>query len=355
MCNPCAFLLYGSQANFLCKHFSFQDFDIAGSRAGGVSLDLESPLGTVTSWDSHAFYKERIGLAQMTWGVQLHCDIAHLKSLTGIFRILLVVSNGHAHNLYELVKNLPSLQITSILCLAFECSAGTVQVGLFLLPLIGRLRLMVFCALFSLLVTCLMLFLDISHIAFMFPFNWSRVNAILYVGVGLLFLIGSSLIVHLVMFAEAFSWVPRHTKDTLFVSAVFGYGCAVEAFALSGIALCCADKYLQVTEEDQNKLCERDREMRPMKSLSRRGKTGRRVSKRDLVGNNHIKGGPLAGQPMDEGDEEEEEEEDDCGDDTDENQVMLNSASGDDVPNHRNHTATGSMSSFTHKPYIPGE
>lgn len=93
MCNPCAFLLYGSQADFLYKYFSFQDFDIAGSRAGGVSLDLESPLGTVTSWDSHAFYKERIGLAQMTWGVQLHCDIAHLKSLTGIFRILLVVSS----------------------------------------------------------------------------------------------------------------------------------------------------------------------------------------------------------------------------------------------------------------------
>ena len=215
---------------------------------------------------------------------------------------------------------------------------------------------MVFCALFSLLITCLMLFLDISHIAFMFPFNWTRVNAILYVCVGLLFLIGSSLLVHLVCFAEAFAWVPRHTKDMLFVSACFGYGCAVEAFVLSGIALCCADKYLQVPE-DQNELCERDREMRPMsnhRKLSRRGMTGRRVSKRDLV-NNHIKGGPLAEQPMDEGNEEEEdEEEEESADETDEQQ-MLNSASGDDMPNHhRNHNA-GSMSSFTHKPYIPGE
>lgn len=79
----------------LTNLFPFQDFDIAGSRAGGgggVSLDLESPLGTVTSWDSHAFYKQRLNLAHMTWGVQLHCDIAHLRSLTGIFRILLVVS-----------------------------------------------------------------------------------------------------------------------------------------------------------------------------------------------------------------------------------------------------------------------
>lgn len=59
--------------------------------------------------------------------------------------------------------------------MACECSAGTVQVGLFLLPLIGRLRLMVFCALFSLLITLLMLFLDISHIALMFPFNWGKI------------------------------------------------------------------------------------------------------------------------------------------------------------------------------------
>lgn len=67
------------------------------------------------------------------------------------------------------------LQLSSAVCLACECSAGTVQVGLFLLPLIGRLRLMVFCALFSLLITCLMIFLDISHIALMFPFNWTKV------------------------------------------------------------------------------------------------------------------------------------------------------------------------------------
>lgn len=289
----------------------------------------------------------------------------------------------------------PLLQISSILCLAFESSVA----HLFLLPLIGRLRLMVFCALFSLLVTCLMLFLDISHIAFMFPFNWSRVNAIIYVFVGLLFVVGSSLLLHAVLFADAYHWVNRHTKDTLLTASIFGYACALEAFALCGIALCCSAKYLQVPE-DQSELCERDREMRPMNSNhrppSRRGKTGRRVSKRDLVMNNHhIKGGSFAGQPMDEGNEEEEEEEEqvpmadveddddededeedyDDADDTDEHQVMLNSASGDDLanPHHyrlnqRSQSSSGgygggasstatrdSMSSFTHKPYIPGE
>lgn len=65
-------------------------------------------------------------------------------------------------------------QISSAACISCEFSAGTVQVGLFFLPLIGRLRLMVFCAIFSLLLTSLMVFLDISHIALMFPFNWPK-------------------------------------------------------------------------------------------------------------------------------------------------------------------------------------
>lgn len=67
-----------------------------------------------------------------------------------------------------------TLQISSAACILCEFSAGTVQVGLFFLPLIGRLRLMVFCAIFSLLLTSLMVFLDISHIALMFPFNWPK-------------------------------------------------------------------------------------------------------------------------------------------------------------------------------------
>ena len=144
------------------------------------------------------------------------------------------------------------MQLSSAACLVSECSAGTVQVGLFILPLLGRLRLMMFSALFSILITCLMLFLDISTIALMFPFNWGKVvskneimnsiknlpshwnnvrqlifqmtcifqNTYLYLGVGLLFIIASTLILHTVLFAEAFVWVPRYTKDTLFISAV---------------------------------------------------------------------------------------------------------------------------------------
>jgi hypothetical protein len=45
-------------------------------------------------------------------------------------------------------------------------------------------------------------------------------NAWLYLTIGLLFILGSSLIIHMVFFAEEFSWVAKYTKDTLFVSAV---------------------------------------------------------------------------------------------------------------------------------------
>lgn len=83
-----------------CCQEDLQDFEIAGSRAGEIEisiaptpLELESPLGTCSSWDSHLNYRERLGQSQMAWGgVVLHCDASHLKTPTGIVRILLVVS-----------------------------------------------------------------------------------------------------------------------------------------------------------------------------------------------------------------------------------------------------------------------
>jgi hypothetical protein len=52
-------------------------------------------------------------------------------------------------------------------------------------------------------------------------------NAWLYLTIGLLFILGSSLIIHMVFFAEEFAWVAKYTKDTLFVSAIIGYCCAL--------------------------------------------------------------------------------------------------------------------------------
>lgn len=70
-----------------------QDFDIAGSRADELSLpiELESPIGTITSWDSHINYRNHMNHTP-PWGVALHCNAKHFKSRTGIVRILLVVS-----------------------------------------------------------------------------------------------------------------------------------------------------------------------------------------------------------------------------------------------------------------------
>lgn len=79
-----------------CQLEDVQDFEIAGSRAGELSLSLESPLGTVTSWDSHIHYRHRIGQTPVPWGVALHCDSQHLKTPTGIVRILLVVSTANS-------------------------------------------------------------------------------------------------------------------------------------------------------------------------------------------------------------------------------------------------------------------
>lgn len=78
-----------------CYQFDdIQDFEIAGSRADELSLplELESPLGTVTSWDSHIHYRQHMNQTPLPWGVQLHYHAKHFKSRTGIVRILLVVN-----------------------------------------------------------------------------------------------------------------------------------------------------------------------------------------------------------------------------------------------------------------------
>lgn len=76
-----------------CQLDDIQDFEIAGSRADELSLSLESPLETCSSWDSHVHYRQRLAHNNpLPWGVALHCDASHLKTPTGIVRILLVVS-----------------------------------------------------------------------------------------------------------------------------------------------------------------------------------------------------------------------------------------------------------------------
>ncbi|XP_030763468.1 uncharacterized protein LOC115888040 [Sitophilus oryzae] len=225
--------------------YVLQDFEIAGSRTGALSAEctagegceecLDSPLGTVNSWDSHSHYRRRAASPDLSLysGVIVYCDYAHLKTTTGFLRLLLLA--------------------TTIACLACLCTSGTVKVGLFMLPLVGRIRFMMFVTLLSLFVTCLLLFLDISHTVYLFPFNWGKVNAYLYVNLSVLFLVASSLIFHMIFSSEAFAWVPKWTHHQLLVTGSLGYVCCVESAIISLVHWCgTSSRIYEPVGEDPN-------------------------------------------------------------------------------------------------------
>ncbi|GJQ66591.1 hypothetical protein Trydic_g4567 [Trypoxylus dichotomus] len=222
-----------------------QDFEIAGSRTGALSAadcaggcECETPIGTINSWDSHSHYRRRASPDLSLYsGVIVYCDHTHLWTPTGVVRVLLV--------------------ITTVACLACLCTSGTVKVGLFMLPLVGRLRLMMFVTVLGLLITCVLLFLDISHVVYLFPFNWGKVNAYFYVSLSVLFLVASSLIFHTIFVSDAFSWVPKWTHHQLLVTGCLGYVCCVESLILTIIQKCSRTQYEPVAEDPNLNLQER--------------------------------------------------------------------------------------------------
>ncbi|XP_034191519.1 uncharacterized protein LOC117609367 isoform X2 [Osmia lignaria lignaria] len=210
-----------------------QDFDI-GSRTGGQissqPLELDSPgvHSTVHSWDSHANYHGHYGYGDhhdtssnaLAWPrtshLVLYCDIqGHLKTAIGVVRLLLLIS--------------------SAACLATLCSSGTAKVSLFMLPLVGRLRFMIFVAVFCFLITALLLFLDISHVIYVFPFNWAKLNAWVFTGIGLSYALSSALLACSIWEYYSGGWVPKRTRSQLSAAAVLGLSCAILAFLLSWI------------------------------------------------------------------------------------------------------------------------
>ncbi|KAK9877529.1 hypothetical protein WA026_018636 [Henosepilachna vigintioctopunctata] len=223
-----------------------QDFEIAGSRTGALSsadcpggCDCDSPLDTVNSWDSHSHYRRRAASPDISLysGVIIYCDHTHLKTPTGFMRVILLV--------------------TTISCLICLCTSGTVKVGLFMLPLVGRIRFMMFVTLLSLFATCLLLFLDISHVIYLFPFNWGKVNAYLYVCLSVSFLIASSLIFHAIFLTDDFSWVPKWTHQQLLVTGCLGYISCIESALLALIQKCTNGPYEPVAEDPSMNLQER--------------------------------------------------------------------------------------------------
>ncbi|XP_043685266.1 uncharacterized protein LOC122637281 isoform X1 [Vespula pensylvanica] len=216
------------------KPEDIQDFEIAGSRTGGrvssQSSELDSPgiHSTVHSWDSHANYHDHYGHNDhhrhgpssntLPWPRTSHlvfyCDIqGHLRTATGAVRLLLLIS--------------------SAACLVTLCSSGTAKVSLFMLPLPGRLRFMIFVAVLCFLITALLLFLDISHVIYVFPFNWSRLNTWVFTGIGLSYSLSSALLAYSIWEYHSGGWVPRRTRSQLSAAAALGISCAVLAFVLS--------------------------------------------------------------------------------------------------------------------------
>ena len=82
-----------------------QDFEIAGSGTGalngsaadcaeGGGCECETPIGTINSWDSHSHYRRHAPSPDISLysGVIVYCDHKHLRTPTGIIRVLLMVS-----------------------------------------------------------------------------------------------------------------------------------------------------------------------------------------------------------------------------------------------------------------------
>lgn len=66
----------------------------------------------------------------------------------------------------------------------------------------------------------------------------------------------------MVFFAEEFMWVPKHTKDTLFISAIIGYVCSIEAVVLAALTKC-PSTYRHVID-DYSDMCLEERELSPI-------------------------------------------------------------------------------------------
>lgn len=198
----------------------------------GAATVAESPMGTVHSWDSHSHYRRRSASPDLSLysGVIVYCDHKHLRTPTGVVRLLLIVTT-----------------IATLTCL---CTSGTVKVGLFMLPLVGRIRLMMFVTLITILVTTLLLFLDVTHMIYLFPFNWGRINAYLYLALSVAFLIASSLLLHMVLMADAFQWVPKWSHHQILLTGCLGYTCCVQALLIGIIQRCSVGPYEPVPHGD---------------------------------------------------------------------------------------------------------
>lgn len=64
--------------------------------------------------------------------------------------------------------------MTSVACLSLVATTGSAKVGFFALPQFPRLRIMMFVCIFTILFTLFVLFLHISHLGSILPFDTGK-------------------------------------------------------------------------------------------------------------------------------------------------------------------------------------
>ncbi|CAG7731404.1 unnamed protein product, partial [Allacma fusca] len=111
-------------------------------------------------------------------------------------------------------------EITSVVCLGLLCTSGTAIYGLFSLPYVNRIRLMLFVLLFTILVTLLLMFLDLTLLYHAFPFHYHRMAVSIYVTECAALVGSSALIVNLVqMYQDSFPGIAKVTRDQMIASS----------------------------------------------------------------------------------------------------------------------------------------
>ncbi|XP_067652618.1 uncharacterized protein [Haliotis asinina] len=144
-------------------------------------------------------------------------DFSYLLTCAGILRVLQVI-----------------LSLMTLVCLV---TSGGYEGGLLNLPLSWHFRIMIFVLILTLLFSFLSILANITSLVFVFPFEWTFIDLILYSVFAFLYLVGTSLV------ASAFDFyikmqtnVSQETIHQLVVCVVFGYIC----MAFYGITALCS-------------------------------------------------------------------------------------------------------------------
>jgi uncharacterized membrane protein len=126
------------------------------------------------------------------------------------------------------------VQVCCLICLIFLMSSGTDDADYLLLPVAGRLRLLVFACVVGFLLSILMTALRVTKTIHILPINWNLFDLIVYSFVSALFLVSSSLVANAICVHKKTQGqpLPQWSTQQLTGSVVFGFVCTL-VFAIT--------------------------------------------------------------------------------------------------------------------------